>query len=790
MSTLDKLGLGRKKKGYSAFAGERRKKLEAIPLYKRLDYTKIAISVTFLILIISIYPRTGLYEYDYEVGETWQHEAVTAPFTFSVRKSEEEIDREIREIRETTPPVFHPDKETPQQVAARTDSLFQHIQPVLDRYTDWQRARLDGTEDASEDSVAFEQARNRSGVGLDHNGWQALLESYATSQIDGFLTPQNYQAYVGPEIRQALEQQLERFYADGIIDQSKFDIDQPEIAIRDQQERTERIRSTGRVWDLREARSAAREQFEERFDEHASVTAFQLFNLVIEPNLEYQPGVTEETIEERIAEISHTRGAVSEGEVIIRRGDMVDQEKAGKLQSLAETRTDRAGQVEMVQAYVGESIVLISVFMIFFMYLYLYRKWVYENNLMFLLVFLIMGLMITASALIGQIEGISPYLVPVAMAPILLTIIFDSRVGLMATITVALITGFMHGNHFEYIMATIAACSMGLYSVRDIKNRSQLYLTTPFLVFISYFIVLLGFTLNQAGGWEAFTMNAQFVLLHAVGIWLTYPLILLLEKIFNITTDVTLLELSDTNRPILKEMMVNAPGTFHHSLQVANLAETATAAIGANSLLSRVGALYHDIGKLDKPEYFVENQSSRNAHERLKPRMSAMIIKNHVTSGVKMAEQEELPELIIDFIRTHHGTSLIKFFYDKALNQAGNENEIDEKDFRYDGPIPFSKETGILLLADSIEASSRAMKSPTYQKLHNLVHRIVDERVNEGQLNNCPITFQDLRIIKETFLKILVGIYHGRIQYPGQEEKDAAGKSDSPKTTAEPAQSS
>lgn len=223
--------------------------------------------------------------------------------------------------------------------------------------------------------------------------------------------------------------------------------------------------------------------------------------------------------------------------------------------------------------------------------------------------------------------------------------------------------------------------------------------------------------------------------------------------------------------------MNKAPGTFHHSLQVANLSEAAASAIGANSLLCRVGALYHDIGKMVKPEYFVENQTKgNNEHDKLKPQMSAMVIKAHVSEGVKMAEDEDLPNIIIDFIKTHHGTSVIRYFYEKAKEDENLKSMLQEDQFRYEGPLPSSKETGILLLADGIEAASRAMKNPTYSKLENLVNRMVDDRVAEGQLSHSPLTFRHLQVIKETFLNILVGVYHSRVEYPEDKEREAAEK--------------
>ncbi|MDZ7682271.1 MAG: HDIG domain-containing protein [Fodinibius sp.] len=404
--------------------------------------------------------------------------------------------------------------------------------------------------------------------------------------------------------------------------------------------------------------------------------------------------------------------------------------------------------------------------------MYLYRRYIFANNAMLLLVLIALSLICVSSSIVYGFDNISPYIVPVAIAPIILTIIFDSRVGLMSTVTLALLTGLINGNNFEYVTATIVACSLGLFSVRDIKKRSQFFFTTPGIVFLSYLMVIVGFSMTTFDSWNVLGNEVFFIGINAIFILFTYPLILLFERSFNVTTDFSLLELSDTNMPLLKELMTKAPGTFHHSLQVSNLAEAAAGAIRANSLLCRVGGLYHDIGKMENPGYFTENQTEKNEHDKLKPRMSALVIKAHVSNGVKMAEEHGLPDVIVDFIKTHHGTTLIKFFWDKAKKQAdGDKKEIREEDFCYDGPLPQSKETGIMLLADCVEASSRAMKDPNYKKLENLIDRMIDERVNEGQLSKTPLTFQDLTTIKKTFLNILVGTYHSRVEYPDDEEQ-------------------
>lgn len=772
MSILEKLGLGRKKKGPIPFKSAKRKKEEQVTFLSERKYIKPLISILFLLLVIAIYPRTSVQDMKVEVGEPWRDDDLTAQFTFSLVKDDEEIEKEIEEVEDLTIPIFHIDDKANIRIQTRLDSLFRKFTPVLDKYVEWQRS-IANEEEASEDSLTFARAREQANISLDDDGWMVLLESYADIQLnqpDSYTRSSN--SFIGIDIRLKLEQVISEILSDGIINIPKSELTLNEITVRNLQNRTERGYSVPNVLDISQSREYARVSLANNLDEDAATTASQLFKLVIEPNLIYNEAETQARIKEGIDEISPTKGAVAAGQVIIRRGDLITPERYNMLQSLAIARADRASNLERWQRYVGQGLIMLNIFIVFFMYIYLYRRRIFDNNAMFLLVFLVISLVCIASAILGVMEGFSHYMIPVALAPVILTIIFDSRVGLMTTITVALITGFLHGNDYEYVLATIVACSLAVFSVRDIKNSSQFYLTTPGLLFVSYAFVLLAFTMTKLGAWGTFMNNLGFLVPNAMGIWLTAPLIWLIERVFRVTTDVSLLELSDTNRPILKDLMNRAPGTFHHSLQVANLSEAAAASIGANSLMCRVGGLYHDIGKLDKPEYFVENQTGRNEHDKLKPRMSALVIKNHVSKGVKMAKEINLPDVIIDFIRSHHGTSTIKYFYEKASNQPENKQEVQEEDFRYDGPIPHTKETGILLLADGIEAASRAMKDPSYSKLENLVNRLVDERIAEGQLSNTSLTFQNLSVIKESFLKILVGMYHGRIEYPDQEKLD------------------
>jgi putative nucleotidyltransferase with HDIG domain len=780
MGILEKLGLAPKKRRGAPVIGEKKKKQEEASSLKYNPYLRAFILVLFLGIIVLAIPESSYKEpTNYNIGEPWRADDLTAPFTFAIQKSDRELEKERRAIRETTPPIFHKHPDVQIEVQSKLDSLFQNLGPLKKSYESWQQSKQDKESNAQRDSLQFEELKNRAPINLSDSVWQTLLENYesVTSQNSGTnsqFSDVNLKDQLGTLAGEVLE--------NGILNVPKSELSNDEITIRDLQNRTEQTLNLVNVRDLPEAKEYAQYRLSRNFYDELARAGNEIFAQVIQPNYIFNKEESQARIQDALDEISTSKGAVAQGQVIIRRGDIVTAEKYNMLQSLADARAQNASTLERWLRYGGDIIAVVAILTIFFFYLYLYRRYIFVDNSMLTLVLIALSLVIVSSSIVFHLDDISPFIVPIAIAPIILTIIFDSRVGLLSTITLALLTGLINGNNFEFVTATTVACSLGLFSVRDIKKRSQFFFTTPGIVFGSYFVVVLGFSMTTFDSWGVLGSELLFIAINAIFILFTYPLILLFEKSFNVTTDFSLLELSDTNLPLLKTLMTKAPGTFHHSLQVSNLAEAAAGAIHANGLLCRVGGLYHDIGKMENPGYFTENQTESNEHDKLKPRMSALVIKAHVSNGVKIAEEHGLPEVIIDFIRTHHGDSLIKYFWEKAKEQADtSKKEIREEDFRYDGPLPQTKETGILLLADCIEASSRAMKDPNYQKLENLIDRMIDERVNEGQLSKTPLTFQDIRTIKETFLNILVGIYHSRVEYPDddkEEEKESQEKSE------------
>lgn len=768
MGILEKLGLAQKKKEGAPIIGENKKKEQEATADRNKKYIRWSIFVGFLLILLYALPQTSFRQVsNYTINEPWRADDLTAPFTFALKKSDAELEEEREQIRENTPPIFHINHNTRITIQTRIDSIYRNIQPVLDTYLQWQRKKGDPALSASNDSLRFIEELNNSPVDLSESAWNTLLEDYTAAH----LSDDQYQGYIGNDMRNRLMNLADELLNEGVININKSDINNDEITIRDLRQRTERTVSLANIRDMEEANEYASYTFSNIYSssDYADL-AYETYREVMTPNWIFNSSDTQARLDEALADISTTKGAIAQGQVIVRKGDIVTPDRANALRSLADARAETATNIEKWLRFSGDVIVVVIASLFFLFYLYLYRRSIYESNTMFLLVFLIMGILCLASGIVYSFDYLSPYLIPIAIAPLILTIIFDSRVGLMATFVLAIITAIYYDNNFEYLVATVMACGFGVFSVRDINKRTQFFVTTPVVVVLGYILILAGFALTQFGGWENFINQLFFVIINAVFILFTYPLILFFEKAFNVTTDFALLELNDTNLPLLKDLMNKAPGTFHHSLQVANMAESAASAIGANALKCRVGALYHDIGKMKKPAYFIENQTGHNEHNKLKPRMSALVIKAHVSDGVNMGNEHDLPDTIIDFIQTHHGKSLIRYFYEKALKNAENESEIQEEDFRYDGPIPFTKETGILMLADGIEAASRAMKDPTYPKLESLITRMVDNHVHEGQLKNCPLTFHQLDIIKKTFLNILVGVYHSRIGYP--EEKN------------------
>lgn len=750
----------------------------------RWQYWAVRAGLLFVLIGITVaaFPRGEVYEYTVQIGDTWRQSTLEAPFDFPVYVDQEQVEAKRDTVRKNTPPYFRERTEARQRLQANRDSLAQELNRIFTHYADFRVHLVEGdSQEARRDSMRYVRGRRNAVVALSTSQWQSLAESYA-QHVRGL----EGEAPVGSDPSRRLDQELlgeafglaSQLLNVGVMDRARDSIHTDGIIIRNPEKRTQRSVDKDNVYGLNEAYQYVEKQLQGAFPENPGLSdiAFSFFRGIFQPSLEYMRAETLQERNRRAQNVTAIQGGVEEGDVIVRKGERVTAEIKRQLTSLERVKNERMASEIVWKQSLGEALFAVLGFSFFFFYLYLLRPDVWKEDRDLVLITLLLGFIVALFGVAVRASWANLYVVPVALASVLLTIVFNSRIGLFGTLILAFTGGQMLGLDLEYTLATFFAGAFGIFSVRDIKNRGQFFVSAG-LVFIGYLLVLTASWLylgTPAG------LYGRELIFSAIGASITITASLFLwalERTFDITTDLTLLELSDTNNKLLRDLSLRAPGSFNHSLQVANLAEAAADRIGAHSLLTRVGALYHDIGKMLKPEYFVENQRTGvNPHDRLKPRMSALIIASHVKEGLEMGKEYNLPERVLKFIPTHHGTARIEYFYQKAVGRSEEDSPVLESEFRYPGPRPDSKETGILMLADSIEAASRSLDDPSHKQLKSLIDLIFRERIDDGQLDETNLTFQDLRLIKDTFLKMLMGIYHVRVKYPDQEKKEAEEK--------------
>ncbi|MBX7180766.1 MAG: HDIG domain-containing protein [Bacteroidia bacterium] len=484
-------------------------------------------------------------------------------------------------------------------------------------------------------------------------------------------------------------------------------------------------------------------------------------------NVFFDDLTTEKVLNEDLTEISPYKGKVSAGIRIVSRGDVVDEYKYQVLESLkSEFIIQQGNNQGKFLPIIGLVVLVTMATLVLYLFLALFRKDILEDNtkVAFILLLLLVTLGMTKVAI--KLDGISIYAVPFCLLPMIVRTFFDTRLALFAHLVACLIIAFLAPNGFEFVFLEVIAGIVAIFSIAKLQNRSQFFFSS-LIIFIAYFAIYMGLTLIRHGGIKEMEWhNLYWFALSVTFTLFAYPLIYLFEKIFGLISDVSLLELSDINGKLLRELATKAPGTFQHSLQVANLAETAISQIGGNPLLVRTGALYHDIGKMENPYYFIENQvSGFNPHDELNFEESAAIIIDHVRKGVEIAKKERLPDEITDFIRTHHGTSLVQYFYQNYLKDFPT-GSLDKNHFSYPGPKPFSKETAVLMMADSVEAASRSLRAYNAETISHLVDKIIDSQIEQQQFANADITFKNINQIKRIFKRKLQNIYHVRVEYP------------------------
>ena len=664
---------------------------------------KILLFILSTLLVVYLLPKGGQFKYNFQKGKPWQYENLYAPFSFTIKKSEEEIAKEVENIRNNAIPYFEIEKSK----SENAKSLFVEM---------YDKAY------ASDFSKTLKPKVKQVGILI-------LDELYSVGVIkDNYPYNPDKLLYLknGSEIEEIAYNQLVPL--DGIEQFTKQIVDKNNIS-----------------------------EFELFLDE--------LISKVVIPNITYNNELSEATITSGIEAINPNRGVIEKGSRIIAKGEVVEGDKFQKLNSFkAVFQSQVWSKSNFYWLLLGYTLLVSLVFLMLFLFMKNYRLEIYNNNTKVTFILFNIILMIFLTTLVVKYDVKLVYITPLCILPLVLKTFFDARLGLFVHIITILLLGFIVPNSFEFLFLQIIAGMVTILTANELYKRANLFISVGQITFI-YILGYFAFFIIQEGNielieWEYF---GYFVLCGLLTLF-SFPLIYIYEKIFGLVSDVSLLELSDTNSKLLKELSNKAPGTFHHSLNVANLAEAAANEIGANAMLVRVGALYHDIGKMVNPTYFTENQvSSINSHDELDPKESAHIIIGHVIKGIEIAKKNNLPDRIIDFIRTHHGTSLVYYFYSKENENFGEANKAD---FSYPGPTPFSKETAILMMADSVEAASKSLKEPTSSKLDVFVEKIIDGQMKQGQFLNANITFKEIQKIKKVLKKKLNNMYHLRIEYP------------------------
>ena len=724
---------------------------------------KILIGIVLTVLITLMFPRPESVEYNRTLGAVWADKDLIAPYSFPIFKELHQYEKEVQEASRSVPPVFQRHDEAARAEIDSVAATFRLLRSAIDERSRWQKSHH------PVDSIRFSQFAARIPFSLTDEQWN-LLEVWR---------PRKGSAKPETQLEESLIPLIADIARAGIIDQAKVRPSQILLATR--KGSTEELVPSARVNDLGEAQRVLESQLAELLDDDASrLVAVKTVNSVLRPNLIFDQPETNRAIQEAQDNVPRTVGFVQENERIIGKHERITEDIKLKLDSFQKSRLERGAEYNEWWHWLGLISHVLLLVSLYGVYLFLFRKRIFHDNRKLTLVALLLLMETFFAYLTTALNFSEPvqYLIFVPAASMLLTIIFDSRVAFYGTVTMALLIAGIKGNDYAVALTSLVPGALAAYTVRDIRNRTQIFRSLIFIYF-GYAISITALSLERFESVNVIAVSLTYALANAVfSPVLTYGLLIFFERVFLVTTDLTLLELSDFNQPLLRQLSEKAPGTFHHSMLLGNLAESAAEAIGANSILARVGAYYHDIGKMLKPEYFVENQvGSNNRHVRLKPRMSAHILAAHVKDGADLGRKYGLPEKVLDFIPQHHGTTLMSFFYDKALKQAAKKapkETLTEDDFRYPGPRPQSRETGIVMLADSVEASTRAITDMSPPALETAIENMIKQRFLEGQLDECNLTLRDLTKIKEAFFKILIGIHHQRIKYPEQILQDQA----------------
>lgn len=613
------------------------------------------------------------------------------------------------------------------------------------------------------DAVWQEEADSVKAAFAPYFSRNAAVTESALADFDRFYND-SLKKLVWDESYRILRRRLEKVYSDGVVSASDEDILSDRELFRLYEGNTSVFVQTSSVRSIRDAY---------RYVTDADIYVYDRYVLLehnlenyIHPNVIYDAARSEADLAAQLDEISHFRGMVVEGQKIIDQGEIVDEQKNQVIKSYLDIANERnASKQFQLLTWGGRSVFVILCFLVLFVYLLLYRLDDIDNRSILYFLFGSISLFTVMVGLFCQYSNWSILLFPCSMLAIMLRIFLDSRTAFTGYMVFILSTSLIVSMPYEYVLLQLMAGITGIYTLKELSQRSQI-LHTCLLIFISYSLVWIAIQMTQLENIRDINpWIFLFFLINCVIILLVYPLLFVIEKLFGFTSNVTLIELSNINNPLLRELAEKAPGTFQHSMQVSTLASEAATRIKANPQLVRTAALYHDIGKMENAPFFTENQSGVNPHDKLSPQESARIITDHVEKGLELAEKFGLPKEISGFIASHHGKGVARYFYIKYA-QAHPGEEPDTKVFSYPGPNPYSKETAVLMMADAVEAASRSLKEYTEESIGELVNKIIDTQIQEGYFKDCPISWQEINKVKDTFKEKLRTMYHTRISYP------------------------
>lgn len=679
-------------------------------LKRRLNtFFRIVIMLIICIITVYLFPKVGNFQYEYQKGMPWRYETLSAPFDFPIYKTEEELQQEREKITEEQSPIFSLNT---QVISSQIPRFTSALQPFANEST---QAALNKI------IAAFK--------GIYDAGILQLPEQYKADKIRSIKIVENN---VGRNVDFNQVYTLKKAYTT----------------------LSEIVGKAGLPQTIQE-----------------KILSLNLNNY-IQPNLEFD--ATKTTLEHlnHLKNISLTQGMVQQGNIIISKRELVTPEKAKILDSLKNEYQHNLGSTETyMRTIAGQFILVLVALMVFTVFFYYSKKRIFYNNREFIFLY---GLFLATIVLgsLGYYQNINMFAIPVLFFTIIVNILIGSRSALYLLLSSTLLISYYAPNSYMFAFMQITAGIVSIFSLTHLQRRSQLILSI-ILIFITYSLVYVAFILTQEGEIRTTHLFAfVWLFVNCLLLTLTYPVIYIFERIFGYTSEISLIELSNPNHPALRNLTKKAPGTFQHSLMVANLAEEAIYRIGGNPLLTRTGALYHDIGKTYDPIFFIENQTGGiNPHDKCEFDVSAQTIINHVTKGVEMAKKYNLPETIINFIRTHHGKSKVKYFYNSFKNKYP-DREIDESSFTYAGPDPVSRECSVVMMADAVEAASRTLANKTEENITKLVNDIIDGQLQDKRFINADITFKDIVTVKKVFIEMLTNIYHSRIAYPKLDKKD------------------